>query len=252
MRLFGCNYRSLARGALVTKGTLPADVRQREIQRVHYDLHMAGAMGARAIDLVIDVGANEGQFARSLRDQGYKGKIVSFEPIPEHAERLKVESQGDPNWAVFAMALGSEDGMLTLNTVAGSTLSSGLEFSTFGQELFPQGEARFEPLQVPLLRLDRVISDHPEAFRGSNWFLKSDTQGFDLEVLKGIDLAAHHVAMVQCELSVLSIYENAPSYVEILAYLKEQGFVPLGFWPLFYHGEDLRIVEMDCVMARQP
>ena len=52
------------------------------------------------VDLVIDVGANNGQFASRIRNY-YDGKILSFEPVKESYENLKNASRGDRNWRTF-------------------------------------------------------------------------------------------------------------------------------------------------------
>jgi hypothetical protein len=50
-----------------------------------------------AIDCVLDVGANQGQYRDFLRnDVGFEGAIVSFEPIPQHVETLRRRAASDP------------------------------------------------------------------------------------------------------------------------------------------------------------
>src|SRR5258708_11370848 len=77
------------------------------------------------VDAVFDVGANEGQYATQLRrDVGYKGAIISFEPIPEVAERLSAKAEADPLWFVVPLALDREAGPATFNVMTASTFSS--------------------------------------------------------------------------------------------------------------------------------
>src|SRR5687767_12447049 len=62
------------------------------------------------IDLVLDVGANTGQFAGELREQGFQGRIISFEPIPAVYRDLERNAAADPLWTAKNFALGNEDG----------------------------------------------------------------------------------------------------------------------------------------------
>lgn len=58
------------------------------------------------IDVVLDVGAGFGQFARLLRSQGYKRRIISFEPLSSEFKTLKENARKDRDWRVFNCALG--------------------------------------------------------------------------------------------------------------------------------------------------
>jgi FkbM family methyltransferase len=68
-----------------------------------------------SIDCVIDVGANHGQYGEFLRDIGYKGWIVSFEPVRAVFEDLSRHAEKKPPWRVFQYALGSENGQAEIN-----------------------------------------------------------------------------------------------------------------------------------------
>jgi FkbM family methyltransferase len=77
------------------------------------------------VDCVFDVGANCGQYATMVRDKvGFRGPIISHEPIPEMIERLRVLSANDPNWYIEALALDREAGPAIFHVTAESEFSS--------------------------------------------------------------------------------------------------------------------------------
>lgn len=88
------------------------------------------------IDLVLDVGANAGQFSLDLRKTGYQGEIISFEPIKECYESLI--SIADNNWRIFNFALDDSETTQEINISKKSVFSSLLETSDFGKEKFSE------------------------------------------------------------------------------------------------------------------
>ena len=52
------------------------------------------------INVIFDIGANVGQFAREIRQHGYKGKIISFEPLTSARKKLLSFASRDPDWQV--------------------------------------------------------------------------------------------------------------------------------------------------------
>src|SRR5262245_42623283 len=81
-----------------------------------------------AIDCVLDVGANLGQYRDFLRDEvGFRGTIVSFEPIPAHAQAMRERSTHDASWIVENCALGASPGTAKLNVMSSTTFSSFLK-----------------------------------------------------------------------------------------------------------------------------
>lgn len=78
----------------------------------------------REIDVVMDVGANVGQFGESLRDGGYRGRIVSFEPIEAPFQTLSRKAAADGNWEAHHCGLGAVSGTAALNVSELSVFSS--------------------------------------------------------------------------------------------------------------------------------
>ena len=85
----------------------------------------ADRLDALAIETVIDVGANVGQYGQELRRHGYRGRIVSYEPLTEAYRVLEQAAASDPEWECHNLALGATDERREL-TVAANLASSSL------------------------------------------------------------------------------------------------------------------------------
>jgi FkbM family methyltransferase len=200
---------------------------------------------SRNISTVIDVGANKGQYRNFLRNQvGFRGRIVSFEPLPELAANLKTRAAADGNWTVHARALGAATGELSLNVMAASVFSSFLQPREGAS--FAAQNAVMRTEIVPVSTLDAEFPDS-EVLRTT--FLKLDTQGFDLEVLRGAPVSAGIIPALQSEVSFEPIYENMPAYHEAMAEFGRHGFAVADMF-LVNQNECGIAVEFDCVMVR--
>jgi FkbM family methyltransferase len=191
------------------------------------------------ITLLLDVGANDGSWAESVRLMGYKGRIASFEPNPSDCESVRARASGDPNWTVECCALGSAEGTLPLNVIGNSVFSSLLTPT--------RTPPVSEVVPVPVHRLDAVWDRVVNS--GDRVFLKTDTQGYDLHVLRGAGEKLAEIFGVQTELNVVKLYENSPHYLSVLEFLESNGFSILELRPLHYTREHF-IIEFDCFAAR--
>ena len=154
---------------------------------------------SRHVDLLLDVGANIGQFARETRTEGYRGKLLSLEPIKSVFAELEAASASDSDWEVRRTAVGAEAGTATINVSTNSAFSSIRPSSEFGRD-YHHGIATVTTEEVPVLRLDDLpeFQDEEQLKRS---FIKIDTQGFEEEVLKGAKRVLAHCAGVQLELT---------------------------------------------------
>ena len=82
-------------------------------------------------------------------------------------------------------------------------------------------------------------------------FLKMDTQGFDLQVFRGLGEKAGHVVAIQSELSVLSLYEGAPRWTEAVRFYEDEGFAVAGLYPVTEGQGGEGVIEFDCLMVRR-
>ena len=212
--------------------------------------HVVQVLEAHAVDCVIDAGANIGQYARELRASGFRGRIVSFEPLPSaHAELVRA-AHGDPEWRVRPLALGREEGEATLYDCGTSVLASLHRPAPLLHERVPSAPMVPEQVHVRVARLDGLLEGLLEGLASRRVFLKMDTQGSDLDVFAGASGCLDRIVGLQSELSVLPLYEGMPDYMTALSAFRGAGFEVTGFFPVFRLKPELVLGEFDCVMVR--
>lgn len=213
--------------------------------------HLQNVFAAYNIDCVINVGANKGQFHDLLRQEvGFQGRILSFEPVRKYADALEAEARNDALWRVFPYALGSTTGETTINVTKSPGLNSILEPRTDAVPGFwnEGGVTDIETIMVK--SLDEVLRINGLDCKLDSAYLKLDTQGFDLEVLKGASTALKSIPALQTEASIRPIYVGMPDYKECINYLVGKGFQISGLFPVT-HDDAFRLIEFDCVMINE-
>ena len=201
------------------------------------------------INCAIDVGANNGQFASFLRQIGYKGRIVSFEPVSTTFKLLEEKSRNDHDWRVQNLAVGSADETLEINITDGSVFNSLLPMNSYGKTQFPKESVVRRTEKVNVVRLDSIMDEIVQGLETPRVYLKMDTQGYDLQVLEGASTCLPLILGLQSEIALKPIYEGMPDYLTSLAKLNDLGFSATSLIPVT-RDEKLRIVEFDCLMVR--
>lgn len=199
------------------------------------------------IDVVIDVGANEGQFATLIRNY-FDGEIYSFEPVSSTFKILESKASNDQKWHVFNFALGSENKTQNINLSNQSVFNSLLKTNSYCEQQFGEDAiARSEEL-ITIKRMDSILNDLIPNLENKRLLLKMDTQGFDLNVFNGLGGYLKYVYAIQTELSLISIYDEMPHWTNNVAVFEENGFRVTGFFPVNRDGE--KVIEYDCLMTR--
>lgn len=216
--------------------------------RSNPDLQVVCCLRKLGIDLVLDVGANEGQFASAIRSFGYSGRIVSFEPLSSAHGRLVRASKRDPRWEVHPRcALGDYDGEVMINVSNYSVSSSILEMSPLHLEAEPRSHNLGQE-KVDIFRLDSLL---PPYLAGSrNRFLKIDTQGFEWQVLHGGEGSLSAFTGILCELSLVALYQGQRLWLEIIEHLRQKGFGLYALQPGFVHPLDGRTLQVNAIFCR--
>jgi FkbM family methyltransferase len=201
----------------------------------------------RGIDVVLDVGASTGNYARTIRANGYRGRICSFEPLRDPFRALARDASRDPQWSCLRLALGAEPGTAEINVAGNSDSSS----------LLPMGErhAKSVPTSayigtetIELSTLDEIWDRVVDG--GETAFLKLDVQGFELEALRGAERSLARLAGIQVELSLVPLYEGAPAWNDVIGHLQERGFSPEHLEPAFEDPRTGEVLQVDAVFMR--
>jgi FkbM family methyltransferase len=199
----------------------------------------------RGIDVVLDVGANAGQYGELLRREGYTGRLVSLEPLGEPYEELHRRAQADGAWTALRVAASDADGEIVLQVTEDTRSASVLSRNTRFAETpgwAPRGEER-----APARRLAGLA---PELLRpGERPYLKIDVQGYERQVVQGAGDELARFEGLELELSVLALYEGQTSLSEMLPLLAERGFRPLSLEPILLDDDGL-LVELDGIFVR--
>ncbi len=201
-------------------------------------------LAAQRIDLVIDVGANIGQYGSRLREYGYTGAIVSLEPVQAVFDQLRVTAQRDGNWTALHTAAGTEKGEISINVGADSVISSALPMTADAEGIIGSGYVATET--APIDRLDSIISRLP----GARPFLKTDTQGFERAVLDGAGETFPRLLGIEIELSLSPLYEGQTLWREDIEYLEGAGFKLANLHPGYWNDGTGELLSVDGLFFR--
>lgn len=215
---------------IVRKGTA------RELVELEY---LAAFLREFHVDCVFDVGANKGRYAECVRRLEFRGKIISFEPVPFLAAELRDKARFDPAWVIEEVALDEEVRDVTFNVMAHSSLSSMYDPKSYMKE--------FSVVQKLSLRtgtLKTYFDKYSEGFRRP--FLKLDTQGAEIAISKGAGDRLSRFVGLQSELSFEPNYRDQIQYRDAIEFFESQGFALTALVPNGFHFPEL--IELDCFM----
>ncbi len=232
---------------------------RRSANRLGWDLHryrvndtlhgqLSTMLKHHGVDIVLDVGANTGQFAGAMRRAGYEGRIVSFEPLSGANKQLLAESRKDSAWFVAdRAAIGSSVGQAHIHVAKNSFSSSLLDMLPSHRDAAPDSEY-VDQETVPVVPLDTAAasyladSDRP--------MIKIDTQGYESQVLDGASGILERASGVHLELSFVPLYAGQPIYTELVDRLESQGFSMWGVWPGIHDPASGRMLQFDATFFR--
>lgn len=201
------------------------------------------------VDVVFDIGANAGQFGQMLRARGYKGKIVSFEPLSSAHNRLLDIANDDKSWHVHPRAaVGSSSQKMSIN-IANNSQSSSIKKMLDLHVLYAPDSSIVGTEEVDVITLDECYYEYASSSDFS--YLKVDTQGYEMEVLKGAKNTLDHIDLLEMEMSVAELYEDSSSFMELFEFALNNDFILWGLSPAFIDSSSKRLLQFDAVFARK-
>jgi FkbM family methyltransferase len=198
------------------------------------------------INLLLDVGANIGQYAMHARKGGYKEKIVSFEPLIDAHHILTKASKGDSLWVVHSRcAVGGENSIVDINIAQNSFSSSILPILPSHVLAAPKSKY-IGKIETNLITLDSIFNEYND---NNRIFLKIDTQGFEKDVLDGVLKNLKNIYVIQLELSAVILYENQKLYNYFFSFFNENNFSLWSLEPGFSDKETGRMLQFDAIFV---
>ena len=173
------------------------------------------------IDLVLDVGANEGQWANEVLRNGYLESLISFEPVKKVFLKLESNANSYKNWKVVNTAIGKVDSINSINVAGNNALSSSF-FEMEDIHLKAAPDSKY--IEVEKVKLSRLA---PWLKNENNIYLKIDTQGFEMEILQSVpEKSWHRILGIEVETSLVKVYSQPYLIEDIIKYLRRKDFKP--------------------------
>ncbi len=199
------------------------------------------------IDTVLDVGANVGQYGSELRNIGFNGKILSFEPTSEAFKKLEKLAKNDKNWEVYNFSLGDFDGETEINIAKNSVSSSILE--SLPQLTLSAPNAKFVNKEtITVKKIDSIFNDLQ--LKNKNIYLKIDTQGYENMVINGAKNSLTQIIGIQIEMALIPTYEGSITFEAMIEKLKSYSFKTTSIESGYYDKNTGKLLEVDGVFFK--
>jgi FkbM family methyltransferase len=204
---------------------------------------------AFAVDAILDIGANIGQFGRGIRESGYVGQIFSFEPLSAAHSELVSNAREDMLWHVVdRCAVGSTNGTVKINIAGNSFSSSILPMLSLHEEAAPES-VYMDYEECSVITLDSFIED-TFADRSMTFGLKIDTLGYEHKVIEGLRFCHERVKVIVCEMSLRPLYAESISMPDLCQHLANLGFRCVALGPEYEHSVTGELLQVDGVFTR--
>jgi FkbM family methyltransferase len=193
-------------------------------------------------DLVIDCGANSGQWGSALKSEFPDIRLISFEPISAAFETLKLKTHADDSWEAYQFALSSHSGSSKIKIASNEGMSSSLSNPSLHTNVHP--EISFMDGEEVLIK---TLDDFD--FPAKRIFLKIDVQGHESQVLAGAVEFMKSVVLIEIESSFTPLYESEVPHHELISHLFGLGFTPFNFGNI-HQDSNGRIWQLDTLLVR--
>lgn len=241
------NLRSIEKAVRISANRIGIDIK-RYRDELSEPARTVKMLQQHGVELVVDIGANRGQYAKLLRRYGYQRRILSFEPLQDAWNELQETSRNDSEWNIFPRcAIGESRSSVTMNVSENSVSSSILEMLDQHTQAAPES-AYIRAEQAQCMPLDEALAmmhDLPQKI-----FIKIDTQGYEEKVLDGASDVLLRAIGIQIELSLVPLYAGQELYPEIIERLTSLGFEIWSIFPGLTEQRSGRMLQCDAVLFK--
>jgi FkbM family methyltransferase len=220
-----------------------------DIRRLHESpLHTLLGLKAFPIQTVLDIGANEGQFAAYIRRFFPSALICSFEPLPGPFEKLSLAASRDPRLRPYNLALGEENGVVEFFLHSEhSPSSSFLQTTETSHKFFPV-TAEQQVVSIRAATLDAWFQEHGAGIE-KDILVKLDVQGFEDRVIRGGPTVLSEATACIVEVCIDRLYAGQAEFFEVSRLLQERGLRYVGNLNQAY-AADGHVMYLDAVFVR--
>jgi len=204
-------------------------------------------LGYFKINKVLDVGANAGQYAQEIKSLGYKGEIISFEPISETYKKLKIKANRDIKWSTYNFALGNKNQEVSINISKNSYSSSIMNIKQNHIESAPESKY-ISKETISVKKLDSIYNTLTT--NTDIVFLKIDVQGFEKNVLDGAADSLSKIKGIQLEMALTELYEGETLFEKMVIFLNEKGFRLYSLENGFYNPLTGQLLQVDGIFFK--
>lgn len=199
--------------------------------------------------VVLDVGANVGQWGSAVRESGFRGTIISFEPLPEAFSALTRTMNGDPDWLALPFVVGAQHSAAERFNVASNDgqSSSLLSMTHRHHEIAPDVDI-IRSIEVEVVPLD--CAEVRQLVGGGSVYLKADVQGSEALVLDGLRGMWPQVMWVEVETWLQEAYDGAPTFWDIAERMISHGFALFALEPGGVSKGSGQQLSVDCIWKR--
>lgn len=199
------------------------------------------------IATILDIGANIGQSAATVRAAFPQAWIYSFEPLPDCFEQLQRRMNGDSRFTAFNIGIGDRSGELTFQRSSFSPSSSFLPMAETHKTAFPYTSDATE-LKVKVQRLDDIA---PTIHIHEPLLVKIDVQGYEEHVLRGGEHTIQKAKAVIVETSFRTLYEGQPLFDSVYQRMRDWGYTYFGSLDQLDNPVDGENIQADSIFIRR-
>ena len=187
----------------------------------------SGALNSKD-SILLDVGAYHGDFSKQMFLENNIQKAILFEPNKDNYNILQSNFADNTQVELIHSAVGDQNGDMPFYCDSDRATGSVLAY-----HYSPEDIHKIKSQQVNLITLDHFVKQKALSDRIS--MIKIDTQGYDLNVLKGAkQTIKEHRPWIVAELIYVSLYENQSDPHEIALWLTAQDYALAGMFNMHY------------------